>query len=438
MNANFKSLILILFIECFCINLFAKAVNDDDFSVIASKTLSETWSNIIKYNFSEEKTSSKWKKIYEDSKEGILKSKNPRELVSSINKMIQQLGQSHIHLLPPMSKKAQKVILLQKMSRKHVAEHKEDSKNKGKAADVGLRLCVADGKLCVLDVEKNSPADKAGIKTGDVILAIQGLKIDVSQYSDYPWDIMVEDLLLGNYNTKVSLSVLNPSGKIKNVTLKRDYLLGDWVQFGVLPKIAGKVQYQILEGNIGYIYVTPCFPKQIVEMKEIILNKLNKCNGLIVDVRNNPGGMMMMAAGMAGWLTHKKVKFGKMKSQSFTLNIESTPQPNAFSGPLAVLIDDGVYSTAEVFAAGLQDNNCGKLFGKKTGAQCLPSAFICLSTGYRLQTVFGDYTRKNNKPIEKLGVTPDVVVEESSDKLAAGIDVVKESARQWLLKNNLN
>ena len=441
MNTNFKTLIFAFVIVFLCLNLnlFAK-VENNDFSIIANKTLSETWSKIIKYNFSEDKTSSKWEKIYEDSKKGILKSKNPQELVFLINDMIQKLGQSHIHLLPPMSKKAQKAIQLQEQSRQDLSnkDKNEHSENKGKAADIGLRLCVADGKLCVLDVEKNSSADQAGIKIGDVILAIQGLKIDVSQYSDFPWDLMAENLLLGNYNTKLSLSVLNSSGEEKNLSLKRDCVLGDWVQFGALPKIAGKVQYQILKGNIGYIYITPCFPKQIIEMKEIILNKLNKCKGLIVDVRNNPGGIMMMAAGMAGWLTHKKVKFGKMKSQSFTLNLESTPQENAFSGPLAVLIDDGVFSTAEVFAAGIQDNNCGKLFGNKTGGKCLPSTFLCLSTGYRLQTVFGDYTRINNQAIEKLGVVPDVLVEDSSDKLATGIDVVKESARKWLMKTHLS
>ena len=438
--------IFVTFIFLNCALLTAETTKD--FSVIAKKTLNDTWARIIQHNFEDNSANEKWQKIYKKACPEILKSRNPRELVRSINVMIEELGQSHIHLIPPVSRKAKKALSLQVKSRRakaHSSSNKQETGRnkagikksdtlKGKAAGVGLRTCVADGKLCVLNVTPNSPATSAGIKMGDIIHSIHGFQFDLSKYTDLPWDMMADSMLTGNYGTKVSLEFANSNGNIQKKILERRSVHGSWIRLGVMPKISGIVEYKILEGDIGYIYITPCFPQQIIQMHTIITKKLMNCKGLIIDLRNNPGGMMMMAQGMAGWVSDKELDMGKMKTRETPLLLKSYPQEGAYTGPLAIIVNGGTFSTAEVFAAGIQDNKRGKVFGETTGGKCLPSLFFVLSTGYRLQTVFGDYIRSNGKRVEVKGVKPDVSVSAKHKDLLLGIDTARETARKWLEK----
>lgn len=420
----------------------------DQFRKISEKTLEETWQALLKHHY-DSNSSKEWQEIYETSRPEILKSRNNREIALSINKMLSRLGQSHIHLLPPVSRSVKKAIVFQKKSRdtkpnesKSTPEKidnpevKKESSNihKGKAADPGLRLCVADDKICILEVCKASPAGDAGLRIGDVVSEIYGLKFDLSQYSDCPWDVIAEGMLMGNYGTSVPLTVVDREGNSRKISLKRKSLYGPWIKMGVMPKIAGKVEHKILEGNIGYIYLTPCFPQQIIKMQKLLSNELKDCKALIVDVRNNPGGMMFMAQGMAGWISDQQLEMGTMKTREFPLQLKSSPQESAFTGPLAVIVNKGTFSTAEVFAAGMQDNKRAKVFGETTGGQCLPSIFLALSTGFRLQTIFGDFERMNGERIEKKGVVPDFKVKQKHEDLRSGIDTACEAARKYLLQ----
>jgi len=444
-------LILLFTLSCNSTGFNSLRVKDADnsksenFSLIAEKTLNETWSRITKYNFRSERVSDKWMRIYKKSRPMILKSRNPQELVFLINQMVRKLGQSHIHLMKPMSEKAKEALRLQNETRKRTSitlknaevgtdDKKSSSKRLGKKpAEPGLRLCVADGELCVLDVKKDSSAFAAGIKRGDVISSILGFKFDVSKYSDVPWDMLAEGLLTGLYGSKVLVSTIDIHGKKHDYVLERTSLLGEWIRVGVLPKISGKVEYKILKGNIGYILLTVCFPQQIIEMKNIITKQMKNCSGLIIDVRNNPGGMMMMAEALLGWVSVRELRLGKMRMRDTSLALTSTPQKEGFKRELALLVNGGSFSTAEIFAAAIKDNKRGELFGETTGGKCLSSVFFLLSTGYRLQTVVGDFTRINGKAIEHYGVKPDVVVVPTQKALALGIDPVCEKAREWLV-----
>ncbi len=439
-----KVFIVLLFFSCVVLSAEAQ----EDFSAIAEKTLNETWARIIKHNFEDKSANEKWQNIYKEARPGILKSRNSNELVRSINIMIAKFGQSHIQLMPPVSRKVKKAISLQLKTRsdkaslsvdvqKNVSGKAEKAKSepmRGKAAGIGLRTCMADDKLCVLNVVPDSPAASAGVKMGDIIHSIHGFKFDLSKYTDLPWDMMADGMLTGNYGTRVSLELADPKGELQKRSLDRKAVQGSWIRFGAMPKISGIVEYEILKGNIGYIYMTPCFPQQIIQMHKIITDKLKNCKGLIIDLRNNPGGMITMAQGMAGWLSDKELDMGKMKTRNCPLQLKSYPQESAYIGPLAVIVNGGTFSTAEVFAAGMQDNKRAKIFGETTGGKCLPSVFFVLSTGYRLQTVFGDFIRINGERIEEKGVKPDVPVMSKHKDLLSGIDTVRETARKWLDK----
>ena len=411
----------------------------------AEKTLEETWKLIVKHYYRDESGNSRWREIYRNARPEILKSRSQAELVVSVNKMLAELGQSHTQLLPPVSSTAKKALSMKRGTTRpsvsviSVGEVKEKTglaeakKYAGKPAGIGIVLCETERRLCVLRVVAGSSADKAGIRTGDVIKSVRNLPFDLSGYSDIPWGIIAESMLTGNYGTPVTLTVENAEGADRQIVLKRSIPLGDWIKLGAMPALAGRVDSRILEGNVGYICITPYFPRQIMELRKLITGKLKNCSGIIIDLRNNPGGMMAMAPAMLGWLTDKELPAGTMKARANTLTLTAYPQPGAYTGPLAVLVNGGTCSTAEVFAAAVQDNKRGRVFGEKTSGKCLPSVFFALSTGYRLQTVFGDFIRAGGARIEKLGVKPDVAVIPTRKLLISGRDPVIDKARWALL-----
>jgi carboxyl-terminal processing protease len=165
-----------------------------------------------------------------------------------------------------------------------------------------------------------------------------------------------------------------------------------------------------------------------------IIGKLRNIKGLIVDMRGNIGGLLMYPPWLAAWCCPETVFFGKLIMHGTPLEPRSFPQSKCFKGPLAILIDQDSYSCAEIFAAGIQDGKFAKLFGTTTSGKCLPSVFLKLPSGFRLQTITGSILRVNGKQIEKIGVKPDSKVILNADCLRKGHDNVIEKARACLIK----
>src|ERR1700683_382602 len=107
-----------------------------------------------------------------------------------------------------------------------------------------------------------------------------------------------------------------------------------------------------------------------------------KCDGLIIDLRGNPGGIGGMAMGMAGWLTdHPNLQLGTMYMRGATLKFVINPRADAYTGPLAILVDGTSASTSEIFAGGLQDLRRARIFGTHTAGAALPSLIMRLPDG---------------------------------------------------------
>ena len=160
-----------------------------------------------------------------------------------------------------------------------------------------------------------------------------------------------------------------------------------------------------------------------------------QCDGLIVDLRGNPGGIGGMAMGMAGWLVDKPdQRLGTMYMRDATLNFVINPRVDVFAGPVAVLVDGSSASTSEIFAEGLKDLGRARVFGTKTAAAALPSIFEKLPNGDGFQYATANYISAGGKPLEGLGVTPDVEVKLTREGLLAGHDAVLDAALEWIRK----
>jgi carboxyl-terminal processing protease len=210
---------------------------------------------------------------------------------------------------------------------------------------------------------------------------------------------------------------------------------GEWAGFGNLPPMPVWFESKKL-GNTGYFRFN-VFLDLVRVMTEFgdAVQQCARCDGLIIDVRGNPGGIGAMAMGMAGWLVDKPgERLGTMYMRGATLNFIINPRAHAFDGPVAVLVDGSSASTAEIFAGGLQDLGRAHVFGTRTAAAALPSVITKLPNGDGFQYAVANYISEGGKPLEGNGVVPDVEVRLTREGLLAGHDAVVDAALDWIRK----
>jgi carboxyl-terminal processing protease len=300
-------------------------------------------------------------------------------------------------------------------------------------ADTGITVSQTDNQICVIRVRKNSPAEEAGIKMGDVILEINGIAMHPEKESYIGWPVIARALLAGLPDSEVTLKILNSGNVRRTVKLTRQLNGEKWFKIGIMPRSYSDFYAVVLPGNVGYVRFTAFTTPMLFRFREVIIGKLSNIKALIIDMRGNIGGMLMYPPWLAAWCCPETVSFGKLIIKGTTLNPKSFPQAKCFKGPVAILIDNYSYSCAEVFPAGMQDAKKARLFGTTTSGKCLPSMFLKLPCGFRLQTVMGSIVRANGQGIEGIGVKPDEKVVLSIKSLRKGRDNVIEAARKYLL-----
>ena len=206
---------------------------------------------------------------------------------------------------------------------------------------------------------------------------------------------------------------------------------GTLVRFGNLPEMRVIFESRTLPGGAGYIRFNEFLdPAAIMPKIQAAVKSFAKAPGIILDLRGNPGGIGIMAMGVAGFFIDKDgLKLGEMKTRTTTLNFVIFPRPEVYSGPLAILLDRYSASTTEILAGGLQDLGRARIFGTRSAGAALPSDIIRLPNGDGFQYARASYTSVSGKTLEGNGVTPDVVVEESADREH---DPVIEAADRWI------
>ena len=187
-------------------------------------------------------------------------------------------------------------------------------------------------------------------------------------------------------------------------------------------------------GNIGYVKFNIFLdPARVMNLFGEAVQSCKTCQGFIVDLRGNPGGIGAMATGMAGWFIDKPDQLlGTLFMRETKLKFVVNPRVYTFPGPLAILVDGASASTSEILAGGLKDLGRARIFGTRTAAAALPSVFEMLPNGDGFQYAIANYISEGGKPLEGLGVTPDVEAPLSRQALLAGQDPALDGAITWI------
>lgn len=262
----------------------------------------------------------------------------------------------------------------------------------GTFGGVGIYVTTVDGVLTVIAPIDGSPGQRAGLKSGDKILKVDGK--DISGLSD---DEAIA-LIKGEPGTEVTLTIAREGEGIKDYTLTREMIDE--------PMVSGKM----LGNNIGYIRITMfdenCgadFAKKLKELEN------QGMKGLIVDVRDNPGGLLDEVVKIARLLVPKGPivstidRFGNKKIYSSVL-----PRVKF---PLVVLVNEGSASASEILAGAVKDTAAGILVGQKTFGKGSVQTMFEFPDGSAVKLTVEKYYTPSGKSIHGIGIEPDVTVD---------------------------
>jgi len=266
----------------------------------------------------------------------------------------------------------------------------------GSFSGVGMEITMKDGILTIVSPIEGTPAYKAGLKANDKILAIDGVSTKHMTLMD------AVKRLRGPKGTKVTITVMRKGWKQpKKITLIR----------AVIP--IRSVYSKMFDDGYGYIRITNFQANTDSELKKA-LNKLEKqhhLKGLIIDLRNNPGGLLTQAVKVADEFIDKGVIVsikGRVKNQKATF--VAHPNRHPIKCPIVVLVNGGSASASEIVAGALQDHKRALILGTRTFGKGSVQTIIPLSDGSAVRLTTALYYTPSGRCIQAEGITPDIVV----------------------------
>ena len=277
----------------------------------------------------------------------------------------------------------------------------------GEFGGLGIQITkTKDGKLLIIAPIEDTPAYRAGIKPGDIIVKIDDKKVTP--------DMSLMDavkLMRGKPGTKITIWIWRKGwAEPKPFTITR-----------AIIKIKS-VKYRILPGDIGYIRFTMFQRTSVDEFKKALeaLEKDKKLQGIIVDVRNNPGGLLDSAVAISDFflpkgklIVYTKGRIPESIKKYYSLHDPIVPT----NIPVVMLVNGGTASAAEILTGALRYNDRAVVVGEKTFGKGSVQTLYPLDMGYAIKITTAKYYMPNHKCIDGKGIEPDIVVKLSKEDI---------------------
>ena len=291
---------------------------------------------------------------------------------------------------------------------------------KGEFGGLGISIGMKDGALTVIAPIDGTPAFRAGVKSGDIILKINdkatiGMNIDDSV-----------KLMRGKPGTSLVLTIIRKKEpKPLKIKITREII-----------KIQS-VYAKKIEDNILYIHITS-FDQKVVDGVKEAIKEHNNTQGIILDLRNNPGGLLDQAVGLVDLFVEDGVivsQKGKVASENMSYNAHSKESDT--QTPMVVLVNGGSASASEIVSGALQDFNRSVIIGEKTFGKGSVQVVMPIGDDEALKLTVARYYLPSGRTIQAVGVTPDITVHLGKIEFKEDPILLKESDLKKHLESEL-
>ena len=266
------------------------------------------------------------------------------------------------------------------------------STTSGSYAGIGIYVSALNGNLVVVAPIEDTPAAQAGLKSGDIISKVDGTDMTASDMDK------AVSMMKGTPGTEVTLTIYREGEGYKNITMKRATIT------------VKTVRHEMLKDNIGYIRITN-FDENTADNFKSALKELKSSGmkGLVIDLRDNPGGLLLTSTQIADMLLGKGTTV-------YTIDAEGkredwTSDESKLDMPLTLLVNGGSASASEILSGAVRDFKAGTLIGTKTFGKGIVQTILDLKDGTGLKVTTSRYYTPSGECIQGTGITPNIVVE---------------------------
>lgn len=306
----------------------------------------------------------------------------------AISGMVAALGDPHSVYFPP----------------KEAEEFSKDLA--GEFEGIGAEIGIKDNQLLIIAPLPGSPAEKAGLRAGDKVFAIDeedtaGIKLDVAVSK-----------IRGPRGTEVKLTVThNGFDTVEDIVIVRDKIN--------IPTVDWKM---IEDTNIAYLHISYFNQDTWLDFDKSVREILRVApKGIILDLRSNPGGFLETSIDIASEWVKQGIIVSEKNGDDYIVEHKSRGAHRLFAIPTVVMVDEGTASGSEIVAGALQDYGAAKIIGKKTFGKGSVQDFEVLLDGSGLKLTIAKWFTPKERKIDGEGIAPDIEIEEMFEPVRADV-----------------
>lgn len=293
---------------------------------------------------------------------------------------------------------------------------------KGKFGGLGIEVTMENGVVKVITPMDDTPAYKAGLKPGDYIVNIDGESVVGMTLND------AVDRMRGKVGSKVKLTIRRLNEKPFDVTIKREEI-----------KIQS-VKTDMKGDDVLYIRITSFsedVDKNITKAVKSAMKKHKDLKGIVIDIRNNPGGLLDQAVNVSDLFLDKgEIVSTRSRNEEDTVKYTAKPGDITNGLPIVVIVNDGSASASEIVAGALQDHKRAVILGEKTFGKGSVQTIIPLNNNGAMRLTTARYYTPSGRSIQVKGIVPDVIVKPSKVEEIESTFELSEGEYQNALKND--
>ncbi len=285
----------------------------------------------------------------------------------------------------------------------------------GEYSGVGIEVALQGGVVSVVNPIEGGPAARAGILAGDTILAVDEVPVDVGNLND------TIDRMRGKAGSSVKISIARGTATPP-------------LQFNLnrANVQVHSVRQRLLEPGIGYVGIshfsestTPDLKQALRQLKQQSRSELH---GLVLDLRDNPGGLLEAAIGVSDvFLNDGVIVTADGRADDARFEMDAQPGDELNGAPLIVLVNAGSASASEIVAGALKDHRRATILGSQTYGKGSVQTVMPLSDGHAIKLTTSRYFTPSGASIHKVGITPDVVVDAGEAQSSTAADAAAVS-----------